>query len=87
MAHSPGPWQASPGGRLPEVEARRKALLQRVARPWWRRHGDLLRYLASVLAYAGICIVVVELFASWLLGLTVLAVVMIGLPGLLRWLR
>lgn len=70
-----------------EDEARRKSLLQRVSRPWWKRHGETLRYVFAFVAYVGLGVVAKEIFASWVWGLTFLVVAVWGIPALWRRLR
>ena len=66
---------------------RRKSLLQSVSRPWWKRHGEILRYAFAFVAYVGLGVVAKEVFSSWVWGLTFLVVAVWGLPALWRRLR
>lgn len=78
--------QQAIGGAIGD-EARRKSLLHHVSRPWWRRHGELLRYALAFVAYVALGVLFKEIFASWVWGLTFLVVAVWGIPALWRRLR
>jgi hypothetical protein len=69
------------------LDARRQRVLARVRRPWWVRHGELVRYGLAFVAYVGLGLVFTEVLSSWIFGVGFLVVFAWGVPALWRRLR
>ncbi|MEX0781564.1 MAG: hypothetical protein WD557_02870 [Dehalococcoidia bacterium] len=66
---------------------RKERLLARMQRPWWRRHGEILRYGLAFVAYVGLGLLFEQVFSSWVLGVAFLVGAAWGIPALWRRLR
>lgn len=68
-------------------EARRRQMLARIQRPWWKRHAELLRYALAFIAYVGLGLLFEQLMSSWIFGVMFLVAAVWGVPALWRRLR